>query len=115
MKSVKNGILNLIGKSFWEEVSEKNTLVMFYLENCGFCRVFQFDYEKIGEESGGIKVARFDYGKNEAYGLEKVEEFPSIALFTNGKPIFYKGKLDKDSILEFVQENSIKDTNRIEL
>ena len=96
------------------EKSPEKTLVLLYADWCGYCKKVHPDWMKAAKESNG-KMLQRNVGNNEPATKEehdendaimekyKVNAFPTILVFQNGKAVPYNGKNTVEDFLEEVK------------
>lgn len=78
----ENGIWNLNGHSFNEEIMKSPVVVYFYVEDCGYCRMFDPEFEALAEKyKGQMKFAKVDYSKNDVKGV-RIKDFPAVFYYS---------------------------------
>lgn len=108
----KGPVKKLVGKNFQEIAFDplKNVFVNIYAEWCGFCRILEPTWNKLGEHfqsSSDVVIARIDGTLNDMPGVEFVR-FPSLKLFRKGDNQiieFTKQTRNLNKLISFV-ENS---------
>jgi protein disulfide isomerase len=116
----ENNIINLIGSSFYSDISNQNYLVEFYIPNCGYSRLFEPEYKIVADNAVEFVVGRLDYSKNEIQGLY-IDEFPKIFYYSKGslKGIEYYGELVASDIIKFANtlsnKSNVSTPDRIDL
>ena len=93
-------IIHLTNEKFKELIKEK-TLVDFYANWCGPCKMLAPELEKV---ESSVKVVKVDVDKFENLAKEYgVMSIPTLILFENGKEIKRNiGFIDRDRIQKFV-------------
>ena len=94
-------IIHLTNENFKELIKEK-TLVDFYADWCGPCKMIAPELEKVESE---VKVVKVDVDEFEKLAKEYgVMSIPTLILFENGKELKRNiGFMDKDRIQKFVE------------
>ncbi|OMJ69024.1 hypothetical protein SteCoe_33377 [Stentor coeruleus] len=78
----ENGIWNLNGESFNMEVSKGPVVVYFYIKDCGYCRMFEAEYEALAEKyKGQMRFAKVNCSKNDIEGV-RITEFPTVLYYS---------------------------------
>ena len=93
-------IIHLTNEKFKELIKEK-TLVDFYANWCGPCKMIAPELEKVESE---VKVVKVDVDNFEKLAKEYgVMSIPTLILFENGKEVKRNiGFMDRDRIQKFV-------------
>ena len=93
-------IIHLTNENFKELIKEK-TLVDFYANWCGPCKMIAPELEKV---ESSVKVVKVDVDEFENLAKEYgVMSIPTLILFENGKEIKRNiGFIDRDRIQKFV-------------
>ena len=93
-------IIHLTNEKFKELIKEK-TLVDFYANWCGPCKMLAPELEKV---ESSVKVVKVDVDEFEDLAKEYgVMSIPTLILFENGKEIKRNiGFIDRDRIQKFV-------------
>ena len=93
-------IIHLTNEKFKELIKEK-TLVDFYANWCGPCKMIAPELEKV---ESSVKVVKVDVDEFENLAKEYgVMSIPTLILFENGKEIKRNiGFMDRDRIQKFV-------------
>ena len=93
-------IIHLTNEKFKELIKEK-TLVDFYANWCGPCKMIAPELEKV---ESSVKVVKVDVDEFENLAKEYgVMSIPTLILFENGKEIKRNiGFIDRDRIQKFV-------------
>lgn len=96
----------LTEENFQQEVASGVTLVDFYADWCGPCRMLTPVLEEVSKElNGQAVVAKIDIDKaQKTASTFQVTSIPTLILFNGGKEVGrLVGLRDKETILEFVQ------------
>lgn len=110
-------IIRLNGKDFYDVIGQDNTLVYFYIPDCGYCKLFNAEYEILAEQVKSyknIKIASIDYSKNDIKSL-KILEFPKILYFSKGTYQEYSGNFESSEILKFLDSQNNPLTQKLDL
>lgn len=93
-------IIHLTKENFKELIKEK-TLVDFYANWCGPCKMIAPELEKVESE---VKVVKVDVDEFEKLAKEYgVMSIPTLILFENGKEIKrHIGFIDRERIQKFI-------------
>jgi len=109
-------VRTLVAKNFDEVIADpayKVILVEFYAPWCGHCKKLAPVLDELGkhfQENKGVVIAKFDATANTVRKDIKVEGFPTILLFQNGKFHTYSGGHDLSSLTTFV-EGFVRDSH----
>lgn len=91
---------------FDEFVSEGTTLIDFYADWCGPCRMLSPVIEEVSKEVPDLKVLKVnvdDMGR--LAGRFSIRSIPTIMLFKDGKPVATRvGFVPKPALLAFVKQ-----------
>lgn len=95
----KGPVIKLVGKNFREIAfdTRKDVFVDFYAEWCGFCRILEPIWNKLGEHfrsSSDVVIAKIDGTINDLPDID-LNTFPSLRLFRKGD----------NKIFEFTKQN----------
>ena len=80
-------VLKITNENFENEVlnSDKTTIVDFYADWCGPCKMMSPIIDKIAEENGNIKVGKLDVDNAQDIAMKyNVMSIPTIIVFKNG-------------------------------
>ena len=80
-------VLKITSSNFNEEIlnSDKMTMVDFYADWCGPCKMMSPIIDKIAEENGGIKVGKLNVDEAQDIAVKyNVMSIPTIIVFKNG-------------------------------
>ena len=97
-------VLKITNENFENEVlnSDKTTIVDFYADWCGPCKMMSPIIDKIAEENSNIKVGKLNVDNAQDIAVKyNVMSIPTIIVFKNG--IEYKrfiGVTSKSNILD---------------
>ena len=93
-------IIHLTNENFKELIKEK-TLVDFYANWCGPCKMIAPELEKV---ESSVKVVKVDVDEFENLAIDYgVMSIPTLILFENGKEVKRNiGFMDKDRIQKFI-------------
>lgn len=107
-KTPATDVIELNAESFDKTIAaNKVILVEFYATWCGHCQKFAPTYDRIATalKAESIPVARINAAENdEVSQAQKIEGFPTIRLFVNGKGIEYRGRREFDDVISFVHK-----------
>lgn len=98
-------ILSLKQDNFDSTISQGVTLVDFYADWCGPCRMLTPVLEEIAKEmSDKLKVGKLDIDQNQKIaGMFQVTSIPTMILFKNGKEVNrLVGLRDLEGLRQFV-------------
>ena len=92
-----------------EQVATGITLVDFYAEWCGPCKMLAPVLEEVIKEKEDVKLVKVDCDQAEQVAINyNIMTIPALILFKDGKVVGRTGGYQpKDSIIKFI-ENSIK-------
>ena len=92
-----------------EETKSGKQLVLFYADWCGHCKkikpVWEEAASEINDKDKHKKMLKVNCGggsekEKEIMEKYKIDGYPTIILFTNGKPSQYEGARNKDAFIE---------------
>lgn len=96
-------VLKITSKNFEEEVlnSDKTTIVDFYADWCGPCKMMSPVIDNIAEENDNIKVGKLNVDEAQNIAVEyNVMSIPTIIIFKNGEAVNrFVGVTSKENIL----------------
>lgn len=90
--------------TFQKEVLENNkvTLVDFYADWCGPCKMVSPILEKIASETENFDIAKINVDENQTLAMQyRIMSIPNMLVFKNGEVV--------DEVVGFLPEQSIKD------
>jgi thiol-disulfide isomerase/thioredoxin len=106
-------VMNIEG--YENENENPNIITYYYMENCGYCKAFNPEWEKFTKKyksNPHLKIKKIDSGadfKDEHTKL--VKGYPTVILDKNdfSKPILFEGDRDRtlDGLEKFLKENGI--------
>ena len=106
---IQPGIVDLDGSNFDKIISAENpTLVDFWAEWCGPCRVLSPVLEKLAEESNGNWIlSKVDTDKNQDLAAKyEIKGIPNCKLFSKGEVVNeFTGALPEQSIKEWLKKS----------
>jgi thioredoxin 1 len=81
--------VNLTDSDFDAQIAKGLTLVDFWAEWCGPCKMVAPTIEKLAEEfDGKVKIAKLDVDANQqTQGKFRVMSIPTVILFKDGQPV----------------------------
>lgn len=86
-----------------------NELMLFKADWCGHCTDFKNTWDELKKENkdklGFIKYDIDQTLEKKYFTKYKVESFPTLILKKNNETIEYKNKMNKESILQFINEH----------
>lgn len=84
---IELGVINLNGQNFDQTVSAENpTLIDFWAEWCGPCKMMHPVFESMSEKYPGIKFARVNVDQNQDVAMRfRVQSIPTFLMFKAGK------------------------------
>ncbi|MEG0363993.1 MAG: thioredoxin [Erysipelotrichales bacterium] len=81
-------LLKLDDTNFSNEIATGVTLVDFYADWCGPCKMVAPIVEQIANEVEGVKVAKIDVDKAQATAQKyNVMSIPTLIVFKDGQPV----------------------------
>ena len=96
-------VLKITNENFEKEVlnSDKTTILDFYADWCGPCKMMSPIIDKIAEENGEIKVGKLNIDDAQDIAIKyNVMSIPTIIIFKNGIEIKrFVGVTSKSEIL----------------
>jgi thioredoxin 1 len=103
---IEMSIVKLDSNNFNNEISEGITLVDFYADWCGPCKMIAPYIEEIANEVSGVKVGKLNVDEAQAIAQKyNVMSIPTLILFKDGEVSDQKvGFLTKDQILKLISE-----------
>ena len=100
-------VLKITNENFEEEVinSNKITIIDFYADWCGPCKMMSPIIDKIAEENNDIKVGKLNVDEaGDIAGQFNIMSIPTILLFKNGKEFKrFVGVTSKDNIINAIK------------
>ena len=100
-------VLKITSKNFQDEVlnSDKITIVDFYADWCGPCKMMAPIIDKIAEENNDIKVGKLNVDEaGDIAGQFNIMSIPTIVVFKNGKEFKrFVGVTSKDNIINAIK------------
>ena len=113
-------VLRITNQNFEEEVlnSDKITIVDFYADWCGPCKMMAPIIDKIAEENNDIKVGKLNVDESgEIAGQFNIMSIPTVVVFKDGKEFKrFVGVTSKDNIINAIKYHTTgkKDMNLLE-
>lgn len=97
-----NLVITLTANEFYNYIGKDEIIVQFCVPDCGYCRLFESEYEIIAE-SLKANFAVIDYSKNEVKGFD-IKEFPKLFYFAKDstKGVEYIGEFKAKDIINFI-------------
>lgn len=96
-------VLKITSKNFEEEVldSDKTTIIDFYADWCGPCKMMSPIIDSIAEENNNIKVGKLNVDEAQNIAIKyNVMSIPTIIIFKNGiENKRFVGVTSKENIL----------------
>ena len=100
-------VLRITNQNFEEEVlnSDKITIVDFYADWCGPCKMMAPIIDKIAEENNDIKVGKLNVDESgEIAGQFNIMSIPTVVVFKDGKEFKrFVGVTSKDNIINAIK------------
>ncbi len=81
-------VLKITSENFEKEVlsSDKTTIVDFYADWCGPCKMMSPIIDEIAEENDSVKVGKLNVDESQDIAVKyNVMSIPTIIIFKNGK------------------------------
>ncbi|MFA6073746.1 MAG: thioredoxin [Candidatus Woesearchaeota archaeon] len=79
---------NLTAKNFKEQIAKGNTIVDFWAEWCGPCKMLGPIFEELSKEIKNVKFAKVNIDDSQEIASEHaVRGIPTMILFKNGEEI----------------------------
>eukprot|EP00826_Nyctotherus_ovalis_P019230 TRINITY_DN1589_c0_g1_i1.p1 TRINITY_DN1589_c0_g1~~TRINITY_DN1589_c0_g1_i1.p1 ORF type:complete len:469 (+),score=121.21 TRINITY_DN1589_c0_g1_i1:111-1517(+) len=115
-KDSKSPVKQIVGKTFKKEVADfdGSVLVNFCVPSRKECKDFEEVYSSVAAKAS-IKVATINPARNEIEDIELPSKYPTLILFKNKEHKLYKGELNADSILYFIETGNDDPSKRTEL
>lgn len=89
--------------------SSKPTLVDFYADWCGPCKVQSPILKEVSHEAGDkVRVIKIDIDKNNLVASKyQIRSVPTLILFKNGQPVWRQsGVANKQQLLSVIHQNA---------
>ena len=100
-------VIRITNQNFEEEVlnSDKITIVDFYADWCGPCKMMAPIIDKIAEENNDIKVGKLNVDESgEIAGQFNIMSIPTVVVFKDGKEFKrFVGVTSKDNIINAIK------------
>ena len=100
-------ILKITNQNFEKEVlnSDKITIVDFYADWCGPCKMMSPIIDKIAEENDDIKVGKLNVDESGDVATQfNIMSIPTIVIFKNGTELKrFVGVTSKDNIINAIK------------
>lgn len=99
-------IKNLDSKSFDSFIKKGNSIVDFYADWCGPCKIMKPHFEKASEKMKGVKFGKVDVdAEGELAQRFQVMSIPTTIFFEDGEQVDrYTGALDFDEIKRMIEK-----------
>ena len=100
-------VIHLGNENFDELIKEGKTLVDFYAEWCGPCKMLGPVIEEVSNEVQDVKIVKVNVDEHsniaQQYGVMSI---PTIILFNNGNIVKQNvGFIPKENIIELINNN----------
>lgn len=97
--------VKLTSENFNSEISHGTTLVDFWAEYCGPCRMMSPILEKIASEHGEFKIGKVDTAEEGSLAIRfDVSAIPTLIVFKDGKEVSRNvGAIPEEAVLELVR------------
>ena len=99
-------VLKITNENFEKEVinSDKTTIIDFYADWCGPCKMMSPIIDKIAEENDNIKVGKLNVDEGQDIAIKyNVMSIPTIIVFKNGVEFKrFVGVTSKDNIINSI-------------
>ncbi|MDO8509103.1 MAG: thioredoxin [Nanoarchaeota archaeon] len=101
------GVKKITQKEFGSFIKSGNTIIDFYADWCGPCKIVSPIIEGASKENKNIKFAKIDVDKNnelaQRFGILSI---PTIMFFKNGEEVdVVVGALSKEELEEKIESN----------
>ena len=100
-------VLKITNQNFEKEVlnSDKTTIVDFYADWCGPCKMMSPIIDKIAEENDDIKVGKLNVDESGDVATQfNIMSIPTIVIFKNGTELKrFVGVTSKDNIINAIK------------
>lgn len=100
-------VLKITNQNFEKEVlnSDKITIVDFYADWCGPCKMMSPIIDKIAEENDDIKVGKLNVDESGDVATQfNIMSIPTIVIFKNGTELKrFVGVTSKDNIINAIK------------
>ena len=85
---MSGSLQNLTDENFEAEIAQGLTLVDFYADWCGPCRMLSPVLEEVAGQVNDVKFAKVDIdGNQKTAGMMQVTSVPTVVLFKEGKEV----------------------------
>lgn len=90
--------------NFIEETSKQDTIVKFYADWCGPCKMMAPIFEEVSNEVENITFFEINIDDNKELAIELgVKSIPTLILFKNGEIKKNSGYIPKHNLLDFIK------------
>ncbi len=100
-------IKNLSSEDFDDFTGEGNSIIDFYADWCGPCKIMEPHFEEASEKIKGVRFGKVNVDSNpEIAGMFDVMSIPTTILFKDGEQVErHTGAMDFDEIKELIENN----------
>lgn len=92
---------------FKDEIKEGTTLVDFFANWCGPCKMLSPVLDKLSDEIEGVKFIKVDVDTANEIAVEYgIMSIPTLIIFKDGKEVSKQiGLMPKEALIDFINEN----------